>query len=84
MLYWRPLAVLVAQIDGAALNASNYYQYQVEEDHGEPQIVNILVRDRDIMRAWGTNLTAITWAHAVNSQQLLDEALTGRRCFPNP
>ncbi|XP_043641826.1 protein FAM151B isoform X2 [Drosophila teissieri] len=27
------------------------------------------------MKQWGTNLTAITWAHAVNSQQLLDEVL---------
>ncbi|KAH8281711.1 hypothetical protein KR054_002429 [Drosophila jambulina] len=79
MPYSRPLAVLVAQINGAALNASNnYYQYQVaEEEHGTPAIVDILLQDRDIMRAWGTNLTAITWAHAVNSQQLLDEALTG-------
>ncbi|XP_033158081.1 protein FAM151B [Drosophila mauritiana] len=29
-----------------------------------------------MMKVWGTNLTAITWAHAVNSQQLLDEVLT--------
>ncbi|XP_020799125.1 protein FAM151B [Drosophila serrata] len=72
------LLVLVAQINGAALNASNYYQYQVvKEEHGTPANVNIVLQDRDTMRTWGTNLTAITWAHAVNSQQLLDEALTG-------
>ncbi|XP_016977575.1 protein FAM151B isoform X2 [Drosophila rhopaloa] len=29
-----------------------------------------------MVKVWGTNLTAITWAHAVNSQQLLDEVLT--------
>ncbi|XP_016968536.1 protein FAM151B isoform X2 [Drosophila biarmipes] len=29
-----------------------------------------------MVRAWGTNLTAVSWAHAVNSQQLLDEVLT--------
>ncbi|KQS70724.1 protein FAM151B [Drosophila erecta] len=29
-----------------------------------------------MVKAWGTNLTAITWAHAVNSQQLLDEVLS--------
>ncbi|XP_017086456.1 protein FAM151B isoform X2 [Drosophila eugracilis] len=29
-----------------------------------------------MVKVWGTNLTAITWAHAVNSQQLLGDVLT--------
>ncbi|KAH8260277.1 hypothetical protein KR026_008801 [Drosophila bipectinata] len=74
-----PFAVLVVKINGAALNASNY-QYQLAE-RGTPapdlQIVDIILKDQTMFRAWGTNLTAITWAHAVNNQQLLDEALSG-------
>jgi len=69
--------VLVAKINGAALNGSNY-QYQVGEQRtpADPQVLHLLLEDSDMVRVWGTNLTAITWAHAVNSQQLLDEALT--------
>lgn len=74
-----PFAVLVVKINGAALNASNY-QYQLAE-RGTPspdlQTVEILLKDQNMVRAWGTNLTAITWAHAVNNQQLLVEALSG-------
>ncbi|KAH8352286.1 hypothetical protein KR084_003166, partial [Drosophila pseudotakahashii] len=80
------LAVLVAKINGAALNASNY-QYQVVEQRTptDPQIVHLLLKDSDMVKVWGTNLTAITWAHAVNSQQLLDEVLTesGKECRLN-
>ncbi|EDV33226.2 uncharacterized protein Dana_GF21597, isoform A [Drosophila ananassae] len=72
------LLVLVVKINGAALNATNY-QYQLAEQ-GTPapdlQIVDILLEDQNMVRAWGSNLTAITWAHAVNNQQLLDEALS--------
>lgn len=74
----RPLAVLVAKINGSALNASNY-QYQVVVEQTAPddsQIEYIFLKQSDMMKVWGTNLTAITWAHAVNSQQLLDEVLT--------
>lgn len=69
--------MLVAKINGAALNGSNY-QYQVGEQRtpADPQVLHLLLEDSDMVRVWGTNLTAITWAHAVNSQQLLDEALT--------
>lgn len=72
------LAVLVAKINGSALNASNY-QYQVVVEQTAPddsQIEYIFLKQSDMMKVWGTNLTAITWAHAVNSQQLLDEVLT--------
>ncbi|KAH8413273.1 hypothetical protein KR009_009552, partial [Drosophila setifemur] len=73
------LAALVVKINGAALNASNY-QYEVVLN-GTPdphlQIVDIVLKDRDMGRAWGSNLTAITWAHAANSQALLEEALAG-------
>lgn len=81
-----PFAVLVVKINGAALNASNY-QYQLAEQ-GTPapdlQIVDILLEDQNMVRAWGSNLTAITWAHAVNNQQLLDEALSGEIAHYTP
>ncbi|XP_002014551.2 protein FAM151B [Drosophila persimilis] len=77
------LLALVSKINGAALNASHYQYYRVEGLEGT-QVADlplgiVVLQDQDmgktIIRA--ANLTAIRWAHAVNSQQLLDEALAG-------
>ncbi|XP_039480658.1 protein FAM151B isoform X1 [Drosophila santomea] len=70
------LFALVAKINGSALNAS-HYQYQVAEQRtpAYTQIEYIVLKQSDTMRQWGTNLTGITWAHAVNSQQFLDEVI---------
>ncbi|XP_052854450.1 protein FAM151B isoform X1 [Drosophila gunungcola] len=72
------LIVLVAKINGATLNASNYQYHSVVEQRtpSDSRIIEIFLQDSDMVKVWGTNLTAITWAHAVNSQSLLDEVLT--------
>ncbi|KAH8266633.1 hypothetical protein KR018_004793, partial [Drosophila ironensis] len=74
-----PFAGLVVRINGSALNAS-HFQYQIA-GHGSAATdllaVDILLQDQGMVRSGSKNLTAITWAHAVNNQSLLDEALSG-------
>ncbi|SPP79845.1 protein FAM151B isoform X1 [Drosophila guanche] len=82
------LLALVSNTKGAALNASHYQYYRVEEPQGtqadtaaDLPLGILLLHDQDMVRGKtiirAANLTAIRWAHAVNSQQLLDEALAG-------
>ncbi|KRF81638.1 protein FAM151B isoform X1 [Drosophila virilis] len=84
------LAHFVVKINGAALNSSVYY-YELATLHS-PQIwpAEIVLQDQEQnatiemgrfdkgkLIAKAANLTAISWAHAVNSQQLLADALSG-------
>ncbi|XP_043070670.1 protein FAM151B isoform X1 [Drosophila grimshawi] len=47
---------------------------QDQEEHAK--IVDMVRYDKGKLNAKATNLTAISWAHAVNSQQLLGESLS--------
>lgn len=78
----------MVRINGAALNDSVYYYYdterlqtvdkfvQLEEVQGN--VVNMGRFDKGKLTAKAANLTDISWAHAVNSQQLLSDALSGK------
>lgn len=78
----------MVRINGAALNDSVYYYYdterlqtvdkfvQLEEVQGN--VLNMGRFDKGKLTAKAANLTDISWAHAVNSQQLLSDALSGK------
>ncbi|KAH8377320.1 hypothetical protein KR093_004838, partial [Drosophila rubida] len=73
-------------IDGAALNDSVYY-YELGTQPSQQSIELVLQAeqpsvkmgrfDKGKLLAKAANLTSISWAHAVNSQQLLADALGG-------
>ncbi|KAL7740320.1 hypothetical protein ACLKA6_018764 [Drosophila palustris] len=79
------LAIVAVKINGAALNESVYF-YDLEAS-SKQAIVDIVLQDHEIIDmgrfdrgkliAKAANLSSISWAHAVNSQQLLAEALSG-------
>ncbi|XP_030242060.1 protein FAM151B isoform X1 [Drosophila navojoa] len=85
------LAHSVVKINGTALNASvNYYELTapqplqpsasidiVLQEQAQHAIVDMARFDKGKLIAKAANLTSIRWAHAVNSQQLLAEALGG-------
>lgn len=81
----------MVRINGAALNDSVYYYYDTQrlqtvdksspldivlqlEEHAN---VNMGRFDKGKLTAKAANLTDISWAHAVNSQNLLADALSG-------
>jgi len=76
----------VVKINGAALNKS-VFNYDLEASSNLP-LVDIVRQDPAILEMGrfdkgklvvkAANLTSISWAHAVNSQQLLAEALSGK------
>ncbi|XP_062121273.1 protein FAM151B isoform X1 [Drosophila sulfurigaster albostrigata] len=82
------LALVAVGIDGAALNDSSVFYYELASTpsqqsaidivlQSEPATVNMVRFDKGKLLAKAANLTAISWAHAVNSQQLLSDALSG-------
>lgn len=81
----------MVRIKGAAINENVYYYYDTQrlqtvdklpplnivlqlEEHAN---INMGRFDKGKLTAKAANLTDISWAHAVNSQQLLADALSG-------